>query len=135
MPHEPQADPEEAQQWLVESTLPLVFETYDEAVGEGMPSPIVLVVDCEDELGGPIARGWLGDEAVDDALAAEADDANETIAFARAVAWEASREELSEAFPYLAEALRSSPPTDGVLVIGVTAGGASALTAPFDARP
>ena len=27
------------------------------------------VVDCEDEIGGQIVRTWLGDEAVDDAIA------------------------------------------------------------------
>lgn len=128
-------DPLEAQQLLVESALPLVFEAYDEASAEGIADPLVVLVDCEDELGGAIARGWLGDEKVDDAIAAEGTDGDTTTAFARAIAWAECREELAEAFPYLAEVLGSPPPGDGVLVIGVTAGGASALTAPLDARP
>lgn len=128
-------DPLEAQQSLVESSLPLVFQTYDEALAEGQTQPIVVLLDCEDELGGEIARGWLGEEAVNDAVAMRhADDASaDTTVFARAAPLAACRGELAEAFPYLAPALVSAP-DDGVLVIGVTAGGASALTAPFGAR-
>ena len=134
----------EAQQALVEETLPLVFQTFDQAIADGMEKPVVMIVDCEDELGGQIARGWLGDEAIDEAIAlhhAEAainedDEAAQVCAaaFARAIPWEACREELIEAFPYLAEALKTPPPEEAVLVVGVTAGGASALSAPFSAR-
>lgn len=133
---DPDADPLELQQLLVESTLPLVFETYDHAIEEGVAQPIILVVDCEDELGGQIARGWLGDEAIDDAIAAESGDdpENETTALARAVGWSDAGQAISDAFPYLAPIFDGRPPEDGVLVIGVTAGGASALTAPWEAR-
>lgn len=130
----------EAQQLLVESSLPLIFETYDEAVKQGDADPVVLLVDCEDELGSQFACGWLDEETVNDAIAfqqAEEEDGDpesQTTVFARAIAWKLCRAELAEAFPYLAEVFADVPPTDGVLVIGVTAGGASALTAPFTAR-
>lgn len=126
----------DAQQTLVESSLPIVFATYDEAQADGVAQPVVVLVDCEDELGGEIARGWLGDEAVSDAIAMRhADDPDaETTVFARAVALADCRDELGRAFPYLAPVFESPPPDDGVLVVGVTAGGASALTAPNDAR-
>ncbi|MGL4514348.1 MAG: hypothetical protein ACRCT8_14770 [Lacipirellulaceae bacterium] len=142
----------EAQQWLAESSLGAVFEAYDEAVEQGLEAPVVVLVDCEDELGSEIARGWLGDEAVDDAilwresddqLAAEAEESAEdeldedeerTTVFARAVGWTDCRDEIAEAFPYLSDAFDEGPPDDGVLVISITAGGASALTAPFDLR-
>lgn len=128
----------DAHQLLVESALPLIFETYDEAIADEAVNPLVILVDCEDELGGQIARGWLGDETIDDAIAAEApdDDSEEpqTTVFARAISWQEAQPDLAEAFPYIAPALDEGPPSDGVFVVGITAGGASAFTAPWDAR-
>ncbi len=138
---EPETDDDTfaAHQLLVESSLPLIFATYDEAVEEEVASPMVVLIDCEDELGGQIARGWLGDEVVDDAIAAEEPgedpDAVQTTVFARALAWDEAFPDLVEAFPYLAPALETGPPEDGVFLVGVTAGGAAAFTAPWDARP
>lgn len=137
---EPETDDEtlDAHQLLVESALPIVFETYDEAVAEEVVSPLIVLVDCEDELGGQIARGWLGDEVVDDAIAAEAPgeetEMQQTTVFARAIAWAEAQPDLVEAFPYLEPALETGPPEDGVFVVGITEGGASAFTAPWDAR-
>lgn len=129
-------DPLEQQQLLVESSLEAVFEAYDEAVEEGVDRPVVWVIDCEDELGAKIAREWLGDEAVDEAIAlVETEDDSETIVFSIASDWETTRDEASRAFPYLSEVFEDGPPLDGILVLGVTAGGASALTAPWEARP
>ncbi len=134
-------DPLEMQQSLVESALPLVFEVYDEALEAGVATPIVVLVDCEDTLGGEIARGWLGDDAIDDAIAAQTPDddspqqSEPTTVFARAIGWDDARGDLAAAFPYLQPILDAGPPDDGVFVVGVTAGGASALTAPWDARP
>lgn len=139
----PQDDPNddalEAHQLLVESSLPLVFEAFDDALEDNIAQPMIVLVDCEDELGGQVARGWLGDEVVDDAIAAEVPDEDseeeQTTVFARAIAWKEARKEIAEAFPYLADAFADGPPEDGVLVVGITAGGASAFTAPWDARP
>lgn len=137
----PEDDPLEVQQSLVESSLALVFSAYDEAVDANIASPIVVLVDCEDELGGAIARSWLGDDAVDDAIAAQVDaddspgESDPTTVFARAIGWDEARDDLAAAFPYLKPALVDGPPEDGVFVVGVTAGGASAMTAPWDARP
>lgn len=136
---EPHDDALEAHQLLVESSLPLVFEAFDDAKEDDLAHPMIVLVDCEDELGGQVARGWLGDEVVEDAIAAEAPDEDseeeQTTVFARAIAWTEARKEIVEAFPYLAEAFTKDPPEDGVLVVGITAGGASAFTAPWDARP
>ncbi|MEN0110013.1 MAG: hypothetical protein AAF805_04755 [Planctomycetota bacterium] len=139
--HEP--DPQEsaaleAQQEFVESALELVFETHRGAVEEGVVEPIVVLLDCEDDLGGQIARGWLGDEAIDDAIAlehadADAEGADVTTAFARALPLAEASGELAEAFPYLADSLAEIDPSDGVVILGVTAGGACLLTAPLDA--
>jgi len=134
-------DPLDAQQALVETSLALLFETYDDALKRRVKDPVVVLVDCEDELGGEIVRGWLGDEAVDDAIALEhagADDgddpASDTTVFARAFSWKDCRAEIPRAFPYLAEVFGEPPPSAGFLAIGVTAGGASALTVPMDLR-
>jgi hypothetical protein len=127
----------EEQQWLLESSLPLVFEAYDEAVARDVADPVVILLDCEDAMGGEIARSWLGDEAVDDAIAEEsqyeeAGDATTVFAFAYALA--ECRSELPPVFPYLAPALEQ-PPAGGFLAVSVTSGGASVLIVPLDARP
>jgi hypothetical protein len=128
----------EAQQTLLETSLPLAFETYDDAVSRNVKNPVVLVLDCEDEIGGEIARGWLGDEAVDDAISHHAasdpsDDA--TTVFAYAFSLEECRREVPPVFPYLAPALEAPPAPGGFWAIAITSGGASLLTVPLDARP
>lgn len=131
----------EQQQDLVESSLELVFQTYDEADTQG--PVVVMLVDCEDEVGSQVARAWLGDEAVDDAIAQRHvdDQANGqaseegTTAFAATVGWDSCQQEIGQLFPYLMEAFDEDAPTDGIMVVSVTAGGASALVAPLDARP
>ena len=135
------ADPEleaalDAQQALLESCLPLVFAEYDQAVQRGLKTPVVVLVDCEDELGGDIARAWVGDEAVDTAIAEqlhERQSDEETTAFARVVSFAEAKREIPQVFPYL-EPVFAAPPQDGFLAISITAGGASALTVPPDAR-
>ncbi len=127
----------EAQQMLVEDSLELVCSSYATAIEQGMAQPLIVLLDCEDELGSEIARSWLGHDAVENGIAIQKqanDDESQTTVFAQAVAWKECREELSEAFPYLADVLVAGPTEDGILVIGITAGGASALTAPFEAN-
>jgi hypothetical protein len=128
----------EAQQTLLETSLPLAFETYDDAVSRNVDDPVVLVLDCEDEIGGAIARSWLGDEAVDDAISYQAasDPAGDaTTVFAYAFSLEECRREIPPVFPYLAPALEAPPAPGGFWAIAVTSGGASLLTVPLDARP
>lgn len=129
-------DPLEQQQSLAESSLALLFETYDAAVKDKVEQPVVILLDCEDEIGGEIARAWLGDDAVDDAIAnntAENQDSEATV-YARSAPWKVCRAEVGQMFEYLAPVFEESPPADGFMVISVTAGGASALTVPMDAR-
>ncbi|WP_146585999.1 hypothetical protein [Posidoniimonas polymericola] len=124
----------EEQQNLVESSLPAVFEAYDAALEEKIASPVVMVIDCLDEFGRQIAAAWVGEEVVEDAIA-ERDPDDDTVVFAAAFSWEDCRREVPEYFPYLAPVFEGGVPTDGILVVGITSGGASALTAPFEARP
>ncbi len=125
-------DPLEQQQALAETSLALLFSTYDEARAAGVANPVVLLLDCEDEIGGEIARAWLGEEVVADAIGMN--DESDTTVFARPFAWQDCQREIPKTFPYLAPVFQSSPPSDGFLVVSVTAGGASALTVPLDAR-
>jgi hypothetical protein len=128
----------EAQQLLLETSLPLAFEAYDDAIKRKIKDPIVVLLDCEDEIGGDIARTWLGDEAVEDAIAHNAardPSADETTVFAHAFSLEECRREVPPVFPYLTPALEGPPDARGFWAISITAGGASILTVPFDARP
>ncbi len=128
----------EAQQTLLETSLPLAFETYDDAVSRNVKDPVVLVLDCEDEIGGEIARSWLGDEAVDDAISDQAASdlaGDTTTVFAYAFSLEECRREVPPVFPYLAPALEAPAASGGYWAIAVTSGGASLLTVPFEARP
>jgi hypothetical protein len=125
----------EAQQWLLESSLALAFDAYDEAVAANARDPVVFILDCEDAVGSEIARSWLGEQAIADAIADRAleDEESETTVFAHAFPFAKCRTEVPAVFPYLAPVFER-PPADGFLAISVTAGGASALTVPFDAR-
>ncbi len=130
-------DPLELQQELAEANLPTIFAAYEEAKSEGIKQPLILLLDCEDELGGAIARSWLGDEQVDNAIAIENqsnEDESLTTLFALPAEWQDCREELKESFPYLSEFFESDYPEDGLLVLSITAGGASALGVPHDAQ-
>jgi hypothetical protein len=126
----------ESQQMLLETSLPLVFEAYDDACKRKIKEPVVLLLDCEDPIGGEIARSWLGDEAVDDAIthqAASDPTEEETTVFAVAFALEECQREIPPVFPYLEPALKQ--PATGFLAVSVTSGGASVLIVPPDARP
>lgn len=125
----------EAQQMLLESSLELAFQTYD-AVREKMRDPVVFLLDCEDAVGGEIARSWLGDDTVDEAIAAQRSDgdSDKTTIFLCAFPYLKCRSEVPAVFAYLAPVFEGNAPTDGFLAIAVTSGGASALTVPFDAR-
>ena len=126
----------EAQQLLLESNLELAFRAYDDAFGEKMRDPVVFLLDCEDAVGGEIARSWLGDDAVDEAIAAQHSDGEsvETTVYACAFPFQKCRLEVPAVFEYLAPVFAGNAPPDGFLGIAVTCGGASALTVPFEAR-
>lgn len=124
----------EAQQMLLESSLEEVFRTFD-TVRETMSDPVVFLLDCEDAVGGEIARSWLGDDTVDGAIAEKkVADTFSTTVFVSAFPFAKCRTEVPAVFDYLGPVFASDPPSDGFLAIAVTSGGASALTVPFEAR-
>ena len=128
----------ENQQMLLEGSLPLVFTAYDQATAAGVSNPVVLLLDCEDPIGEEIARGWLGEEAVDIAIqqvtSEQSTQETQTTVFAYGFAWDECHQEIPSVFPYLAPMFAQPPPRDGFLAISVTSGGASAFTVPWDAR-
>jgi hypothetical protein len=134
----------EQQQALLEGSLTLVFTACDQAVASGVSDPVVILLDCEDPIGEKVARGWLGDEAVDIAVGQVTAELSglvelsgqdeQTTVFAYAFAWEACLQEVPAVFPYLAPVFEQPPPRDGFMAISVTSGGASALTVPWNAR-
>ena len=116
----------DAQQDLLESSLEAVFAAYDEARARNLEQPVVMLVDCEDAIGGKIVRGWLGDEPVDNAIAEHANvdgDAGTTV-FAQGFSFAESCREIPVVFPYLESVFRKSAPEDGFLAVAVTHGGA-----------
>jgi hypothetical protein len=126
----------ESQQWLLETSLPLVFDAYDDALKRKVKDPVVLLLDCEDAIGGEFARSWLGDAPVEDAIthhAADDPSDDETTVFAIAFALTECQREIPPVFPYLKPALKA--PASGFLAVSVTSGGASVLIVPNDARP
>ena len=132
-PPGPAETPEETQARFLESSLDLVFAAFDEAAnGAGEPT-VVLLLDCEDEIGGEIARSWLGNEAVDDAIAHQP--ADETALFAYGFPLSRCVEEVPRVFPYLAPVFEEPSPSDGFLTVVVASGGAAAFTVPASARP
>jgi hypothetical protein len=127
----------DAQQMLLEDCLELVFDVYDTALRERVPDPVVILLDCEDSIGGEIARGWLGQEVVDDVIleqqSAEPSDELTTV-FAYAFPRAECAVEVPAVFPYLAPVFDEALPPGEFLAISVTAGGASALIVPLTAR-
>jgi hypothetical protein len=126
----------DVQQSLLEESLELVVSVYNEAAGEGVSQPVVLLLDCEDAIGSQIARSWLGDAAVDEAIADQRVDdpsGESTTVFALAFPLAECAEQVPAVFPYLAPVFEQTLPDDGFLAISVASGGASALTVPWDA--
>ena len=124
------------QQALLEDSLELVRSVYDSAVREAVDEPVVILLDCEDSIGGQIARGWLGSAAVDEAIEDQrADDPSgeTTTVFARAIPLAECARQIPAVFPYLAPIFAQTLSADGFLAISIAAGGASALTVPFTA--
>lgn len=127
----------DAQQALLEDSLDLVFDVYDAAIRERLNDPVVILLDCEDTIGGEIARVWLGRDVVEEVIADQrsADPSDElTTVFAHAFPLAECAAEVPAVFPYLAPVFDEPLPRGEFLTISVTAGGASALRVPLTAR-
>ena len=69
---------------------------------------------------------------MDDAISAQS--AELTTVYAHAFAWSDCCEQVPAVFPYLQPVFEQPAPAGGFLAVSVTAGGASALTVPFEAE-
>ena len=125
----------EGRQSLVEQSLPDLWDAYDQALTDGLSHPVIFLIDCEDPIGGQIARQWEGDDAVDAAILANteessADAAGEavTTTLIRAFPFQDCQREVPQLFPYLSGSF-AQPPPDGLLVIVISYGGAATFTA------
>ena len=137
-------DPEkdmDGREALVEACLDRLFAAFDSGVVEGIVEPVVLLVDCEDSVGTPIARTWEGDDAVDAAIMANANDAereerNElaTTILIRTVSFIDSQRELPKLFDYLQDSFSHGPAVGGFYVVVISFGGAGIFTVPMTAR-
>lgn len=128
----------EHRQSLLEGSLPQVFRAFDEGLEAGIEDPVVFLVDCQDEIGSPFARAWVGDQDVDEALREQAIGAQApdvTVTLALAFDFEECQEEIPQYFPYLGATFDEPPPLDGFLAVVVSSGGAGTFTVPFDVRP
>jgi len=134
-PHGSSGDAErdmDARQDLLESSLAQVFNAYEASLADDVDEPVVLLLDCEDDIGGPMAREWEGDQAVDEAIRQFAKKQLVTT-LARGFSFAECRQEIPAAFPYLAGSF-DAPPEEGFLAIVVAAGGAGSFVVPFDAE-
>ena len=129
---------------LLESSLGSLFDAFDIALLEGVSEPVLLLIDCEDPIGAPIARKWEGNDAVDAAIMSNAmedetsDSDNEervTTVLIKTVPLFDSQQELSQWFPYLADALARGPAVGGFYVVVISFGGAGVFTVPMATRP
>jgi hypothetical protein len=126
----------EGRQSLVEHCLPALFDAYDQAQTDGILDPVIFLIDCEDPIGGEIARQWEGDDGVDVAILANADDSpadsegeGPTTTLVRAFPFADCQHDIPEVFPYLSGSF-AAPPSEGFLIVVVSFGGAATLNAP-----
>ena len=127
---------------LVEACLDRLFAAFDSGISEELEDPVVLLVDCEDSVGAPIARGWEGNDAVDAAIMANANDVEKkeqnelaTTILIRTVSFIDSQQELPKLFSYLQDSFLQGPSVDGFYVVVISFGGAGVFTVPMAARP
>ena len=122
---------------LIEVCLHQIFAAFDEGCQQMIDTPVVFLVDCQDEIGGGLARAWKGDAAVERFVKEQSGKGatqDSVIMLAAAYAYADCCQEVPETFPYLAGTFEGKPPEDGFIAVVVAAGGAATYTVPHDAR-
>lgn len=104
------------------------------ALTQNMRDPVVFLVDCEDDVGGRLARAWLGAAAVEAQIAARkrGERPGLTVVLARPVPFEEAQTIIQFDFPYLNEIAPEQPGTHEIAVVVVGLGGAASLFIPLD---
>lgn len=124
----------DAREELLEGSLEQVYTVYEESLGEGVYFPVVFLVDCEDELGGRLARDWVGREEVDEAIEANHAGGSNTITttFAQCLSFQDCQDYVPQMFPYLQGSFQQAPPEGTFIAIVIASGGAGSFFVPYE---
>ena len=123
----------DAREALLEGSMEQVLSVYDEALDDGMHLPVIFLVDCEDQIGGKLARDWVGREEVDEAITANraAGNAELTTTFAQSLSFADCQEYVPRMFPYLQGTFDQPPGEDRMITLVVAEGGAATFFVPL----
>lgn len=124
----------DAREELLEGSLSQVLDVYGEALEDNIYLPVVFLVDCEDELGGKLARDWVGREEVDEAIASNRESSNNamTTTFAQCLSFQDCQDDVPKMFPYLQGSFQQAPPEGTFIAIVVARGGAATFFVPYE---
>ena len=119
---------------LLEGSLEQVLSVFDEALDDGMHLPVIFLVDCEDQIGGKLARDWVGREEVEEAITQNRATGNPdlTTTFAQSLSFADCQEYVPKMFPYLQGTFDRPPSEDQMITIVVAAGGAATFFVPIE---
>jgi hypothetical protein len=134
---EPERDFEadmDAREELLEGSLEQVYTVYEEALEDGVYLPVVFLIDCEDELGGKLARDWVGREEVDEAIESNraAGKGTLTTTFAQCLSFQDCQDYVPKMFSYLQGSFQQAPPEGTFVAIVIASGGAASFFVPYE---
>jgi hypothetical protein len=134
---EPERDLEadmDAREELLEGSMEQVYTVYEESLQDGVYLPVVFLVDCEDELGGKLARDWVGREEVDEAIESNRSDSKRalTTTFAQCLSFQDCQDYVPKMFSYLQGSFQQAPPEGTFIAIVVACGGAATFFVPYE---
>jgi len=103
-------------------------------LSQGMVDPVIWLVDCEDDVGGRIARVWVGGPALEKQIAARkrGERPGRTTVIVRPIPYDEVGVMLQFDFPYLAGVGPERPGKEEICVFVVSLGGAASLFMPIN---
>jgi hypothetical protein len=103
-------------------------------LSQGMVDPVIWLVDCEDDVGGRIARTWVGGDSLEKQIAARkrGERPGHTTVIVRPIPYDETEFMLRYDFPYLAEVVPERPSKQEICVFVVSLGGAASLFMPIE---
>jgi hypothetical protein len=126
----------EAREELLEGSLAQVYSVYEEALEDGVYLPVLFLVDCEDELGGKLARDWVGREEVDEAIESNRKASKNalTTTFAQCLSFQDCQDYVPKMFDYLQGSFQQAPPEGTFIAVVVACGGAATFFVPYEGQ-
>jgi hypothetical protein len=121
---------------LLETSINLVQRVYQDGLGHGQQRPVVLLVDCLDEYGGPLARTLMDDATVDNQIQAFNGGRllGSTVTLAYPFEYEEARDLISKCF-VLPRLIFQPPPAQEIAVIVVAMGGGTGFALVKQSKP